>query len=59
MWLHSVAWRAAARRARHALALVKLALLEHRDERLVVPEPNYLRDARAAVAALAFDHADV
>ena len=49
-----------ARDARHdALAFVQLALLEHGHERLVVAEPHDIGDARAAVAVLALDHAEV
>ena len=60
VWLHSVAWRATrSTRAIDALALVQLALLEHRVQRLVVAEPHDLGDARAAVAVGALDHADV
>ena len=46
-------------RAYDALALVQLALLEDRVQRLVVAEPHDVGDARAAVAVGALDHADV
>ena len=42
-----------------ALALVQLAALELDDERLVVADAHDVDDARRAVAALAFDRADV
>ena len=46
--------------ARHdGLAGLERALLEHDHERLVFAQPVYVLDARAAVAALAFDRADI
>ena len=60
MWLASVAWRAAwSTRASTRSLGVQRAALEHDRERLVVAEAHDVLDARAAVAVLAFDHADV
>ncbi len=51
--------RAMVDRREHLLAGLELALLDHDRERLIVAQAEHLLHARAAVAVLAFDRADV